>query len=109
MTGQVVLFLPRVRVRNVASVVRRHEVQTAIYLHCVGIVEDDNTLAHMFAGNAVVVLEQGYVTVLADCHQFAFLHDKRLLGQGAEKVLLPAKEHVTARQFTAGHRLLVEV
>ena len=61
---------------------RRHEVQTAIYLHCVGIVEDDNTLAHMFARNAVVVLEQGYVAVLADCHQFAFLHDKQFLGQG---------------------------
>ncbi len=50
MTGQVVLLLPRVCVRDVASVVRRHEVQTAICLHCVGIVEDDHTLAHMFAG-----------------------------------------------------------
>lgn len=60
-------------------------------------------------GNAVVVIEQGYVAVHADCHQFAFLHDKQFLGQGAEKVLLSAKEHVKARQFKAGHRLLVEV
>ncbi len=77
---------------SIDQLVRRHEVQTAIYLHCVGIVEDDNTLAHMFAGNAVVVLEQGYVAVLADCHQFAFLHDKQFLGQGAEKVLLPRRK-----------------
>ena len=75
---------------------RRHEVQTAVYLHGVGIVENDHTLAHMFAGNAVVVLEQRYVTVLADSHQFAFLHDKRFLGQGTEEVLLPAEEHVPA-------------
>ena len=94
MTGQVVLFLPRVCVRYIASVM--HEVQTAVYLHCVGIVEDDHSLAHMFAGNTVVVLEQGYVTVLADSHQLAFLHDERLLGHGAEEVLLSAQEHVTA-------------
>ena len=92
MTGQVVLLLPRVCVRDVASVVRRHEVQTAIYLHCVGIVEDDNTLAHMFARNAVVVLEQGYVAVLADCHQFAFLHDKQFLGQGRRKSFSPRRK-----------------
>lgn len=63
----------------------------------------------MFAGNTVVALKQGYVTVLADRHQFAFLHDKWLLGQVAEEVFLSAEEHVTARQLTAGHRLLVEV
>ena len=58
MTGQVVLFLPRVRVRNVASVVRRHEVKAAVYLHSICIVEDYHTLAHMLTGNTIVVLEQ---------------------------------------------------
>ncbi len=84
MTGQVVLLLPRVCVRDVASVVRRHEVQTAIYLHCVGIVEDDNTLAHMFARNAVVVLEQGYVAVLADCHHLRSFMTNSFSGRGGE-------------------------
>lgn len=109
MSGQVVFLLPRVCVRDVTAVMCRHEIETAVNLHRVGVIQDDNAFSHMLARHAVMVLEEGYMAVLAYGHQLSLLDDERFLGERTQKVLLPLQEHVFARHLPSGHQLLVEV